>query len=147
MTLTDLCRKTRNWFDKKRHFGIFDLDGNLDFACEGQFYRLIGDVTADGKCVYCDNVCTYTDGNFKVYGAETVHGILNGTIWEMRVKTDFLVLYEKMSEWEEKNADILNSPFQSESFGSGGYNYTKSSGESISVWSNFASDLSRWQKL
>lgn len=147
MTLTDLCRKTRNWFDKKRHFGIFDLDSELDFACEGQFYRLIGDVTADGQCLYVDYVCTYTDGNFKVYGAETAHGILNGAIWEMSVPTDFLELYEKMTAWEEKNADILNSPFQSESFG--GYSYSRASGKngSLTVWDNFADEIARYQKL
>lgn len=158
MTLTDLCAKTRNWFDDKpKHFGKFNLTDTttMDFLHEGQFYRIIGDVTNDSlklsynSVVYCDTI----DGELRLCelstpeSVEKLNGELDGAIWELSIPKDFVMLWIEIYNYEQKNADILNSPFQSESFG--GYSYSKANGSNgaLTVWDNFASDIARWQKI
>jgi hypothetical protein len=52
-----------------------------------------------------------------------------------------------MCEWELANADSINSPYQSESFG--GYSYSKESGgEGGMNWkTHFANELWKWRKI
>ena len=73
----------------------------------------------------------------------------NGAVWLMAVPPTIIELAESIEEWETSNKDVLNSPFQSESFG--GYSYNKGSGANangVVTWQSFFSDkLNRWRKL
>jgi hypothetical protein len=141
MKITDFCAEVHNWFDFKRSFGVFTIkDGSLivDDMLNGQFFRIIGSVFNDG-------VYQYPASNLK---DET----FDGAVWYMAVPPDAIALMADMSEWEIKNADILQSPYSSESFG--GYSYTKASGNAsagsggqITVFSQFADRLKRYRKV
>lgn len=141
MTITDFCAEIKNWFDLKRSFGKFVIkDGKLviDDMLEGQYFRIIGSVFNDG--VY-------------QYPATDLHDeVFDGAIWYMAVPPDVISTIADMTEWENKNADVINSPYTSESFG--GYSYTKASGNSsaggdgaITAFTHFADKLKRWRKV
>lgn len=142
MTITDFCEETNNWFDVDRRFGKFDIvDGKLigvDIA-ENQFFRVIGSIFNDG--VYKnDSELNLTDETF------------DGAVWLMAVPPAVLSLIEEMNTWLTDNASVINSPYNSESFG--GYSYTKggsgSGGDSngnVTWQSHFASTLRRYRKI
>jgi hypothetical protein len=137
MTLTDLCEELRNWFDVSRHFGEFEIENgtiDLDFLQEGQFFRIVGSVFNDGVYQYNNKL-------------ELKDEIFNGAIWAMAVPQNVLDVLESMTKWEEKNADALNSPYSSESFG--GYSYNKATDENgnLTVYGAFKKALNRWRKV
>lgn len=132
MTLTDLCQECKNWFEIEKHSGTFSVEGGtieLDFLDEGQYFRIIGSKFNDG--VYQYHSECLKDEQF------------NGAIWALAIPKAFLKLVDKITEFEETNEKILNSPYQSESFG--GYSYSKPSG--FSFKDVFKSDLNRWRKI
>lgn len=136
MTITDLCQEVKNWFDVSRHFGTFEIKNgtiDLDFLSEGQFFRIIGS--------------TFNDGVYQYPCYELKDEDFDGAIWAMAVPPAFLALLKRINEWEEKNKDAIDSPYQSESFG--GYSYSKvtGSGESLTWQSKFRKDLNRWRKV
>lgn len=158
MTLTDLCERLRNWFDVRRHFGTFTIENgtiDLDFIREGRFYRLIGGGYKNNgvffyngeRLEYIKEIYHKNDGSLDIKYDETEDETFTGAVWELDIKKSFIEFYATMCDWQKQNAKVLNSPFQSESFG--GYSYSKVSGSNgaLTVWDNFASDLARWQKL
>jgi hypothetical protein len=86
-----------------------------------------------------------------VYGNSDLRNeTYSGIVTELCIPTDLLILLDEINDWQEKNAEALQSPYQSESFG--GYSYTKASGssgtgESISWKTVFAHRLRTWRKL
>lgn len=137
MNLTDLCQELRNWFEYKKKFGKFKIEnGKLTSVLleEGQYFRIIGSIFNDGVWNTSDQL---KDEEF------------NGAIWLMAVPPTVIELAEEISGWQEKNADVLASPFQSESFG--GYSYNKGSGsneDGVVNWQTFfKSKLNKWRKL
>lgn len=142
MTLTNFCREIKNWFEVEngRHFGTFDIINNtisLDFLQEGQYFRIIGSV--------------FNDGVYQYPATDLVDEEFNGAIWAMAVPDEVITLVNDISDWVDANADVLNSPYQSESFG--GYAYSKesgasSNGASVTTWQgHFASQLNKWRKI
>lgn len=145
MKITDFCAEVHNWFDVRRIWGAFTIkNGSLIITAgmgvlqEGQFFRIIGSVFNDG--VYQYPATNLKDETFE------------GAVWYMAVPPDVISLIADMTDWELANADALNSPYSSESFG--GYSYTKASGGSAAggdgtadVFSHFASKLKRWRKV
>ena len=152
--LNELCAELRNYFlrDYKNpeqyiHYGSFSVrDGviqDLPFLKNGQFYRIVGSTFNDGVHKYgaiprsVEDYETLTDEEFE------------GAIWEMFVPKEVVDLDEEIQNWISKNADTINSPYQSESFG--GYSYTKaiaSTGKLSTDWqSHFAAKLNRWRRL
>lgn len=136
--LSELCRELRNWFEQDIVFNTFTVkDGTLKVpeAQNGQYIRIVGSVFNDG--VYKYPVENLTDETFK------------GAVWLMAVPPEVVSLSEEIDNWQKKNADILLSPYQSESFG--GYSYTKASGSesgSGTTWKSAFSDrLARWRKI
>lgn len=130
--LTQLCSLLRNYFlrdynnpDASIHHGKFIVTGGriqpLSFLQDGQYFRVIGSVFNDGVWQYDPN----GEGNGPMHD-ET----FDGTIWAMCVPRDFLDLAAEIEAWSIANADSLNSPYQSESLGSGGYSYSRASGGS-----------------
>lgn len=135
MTLTDLCEELRNWFDVSRHFGEFEIENgtiDLDFLQEGQFFRIVDSVFNDGVYQYNDTL-------------ELKDEIFNGAIWAMAVPQNVLDVLGSMNAWEEKNADALNSPYSSESFG--GYARSLKDSEDLKWQSHFGKQLNKWRKI
>ena len=86
-----------------------------------------------------------------VYGdADLRNETYTGIVTEICVPPEVLAILEEINTWQEKNAEAVQSPYQSESFG--GYSYTKASslsgsGESTSWKTVFAPRLRIWRKI
>lgn len=136
MNISDFCRETRNYFAKKRIFGTFTITDNnlkIDGMQYGQYFAIFDSIFNDGVHQYeCDSL---NDETF------------DGAIVFMAVPQEVLALIDEINAWESKNADVLNSPYQSESFG--GYSYSKETGNNggLTWQSHFADRLNRWRKL
>ena len=143
--LTELCQEIRNYFERERHTGTFEITGGnitADFLQDGQYYRIVGSV--------------FNDGVHQYPSAELKTETFDGSVWALAIPDPIIKLATEIAEWREKNeaADSANmSPFQSESFG--GYSYTKSgsthssgANSGVSSWVDvFSSRLNRWRKL
>lgn len=139
--LTELCAELRNYFEvpNGRHFGKFTISGGsiapLDFLQEGQYFRIVGSVFNDG--VYQYPATSLTDEVFE------------GAVWAMAVPPTLIALAAEIKQWCEKNKDISNSPFASESYPNG-YSYTVATGADGSAvkWQNvFNKQIAQWRKL
>lgn len=133
-----ICASLHNYFIVDFHSGEYTVKNKeitLPFLAAGQFFRVVGSV-------FCDGVYRYGD---KLPADET----FDGAIWAMAVPPALEAIAAEIEAWQEKNAEAITSPYQSESFG--GYSYSKSSrGDSNSntSWqSMFASRLNRWRKI
>ena len=72
--LTELCQELRNWFDRERYFGVFEISGGVitaPFLVPGQYYRIIGSIFNDGVHQYG----SYTD--------ELVDETFDGAVWAL----------------------------------------------------------------
>lgn len=137
--LTQICAEIKNYFCKEedRIIGDFSIvDGSIvpsvDLA-DDQYFRVVGSVFNDG---------VHKNGDALIDEDE-----FHGAVWKMRIPQDVIQLAEEIADWQTKNADAINSPYSSESFG--GYSYTKSGGYSGgsdkvgSDWRNQASFAAR----
>lgn len=140
--LTEICAEIHNWFCNSSDAvtGEFKIENgsieSLDFLQKNQYFRIVGSVFNDG--VWCYGVdYNMTDETF------------TGKIYPMKVPKAVLDLDAEIEAWLASNIDVVNSPFQSESFG--GYSYTKASnanGDSYATWQNqFASRLKPYKRL
>lgn len=142
--LTELCQELRNWFDRKRYFGTFTIEGGeltVPFLQEGQYFRIIGSVFNDGVHQY--PVTSLRDETF------------DGAIWALAIPEEFVDLASEIEAWQAKygGADsTAMSPYTSESFG--GYSYSKSAANSssnnsagISWQTAYANRLNKWRKI
>ena len=112
MTIKEICDYIHNYFEKDVLSGEFTIaDGVLIGVdiLENQYFMVKGSIFNDG--IYKAPVANLSNETFK------------GTITLMAVPKDVLDVLKDATEWEEKNANVLQSPFQSESFG--GYSYSK----------------------
>ena len=144
--LTQVCQYLRNWFTRDIYTGSFTISGGvLTFNGKAlpllinQYYRIIGSVLNDGV--------HKNDGSH-----DLVDESFTGAVWSMAVPPDFLELVSDIGSWCENNAEALNSPYQSESFG--GYSYSLKSGNGggsentgLTWQSQFASQLAPWRKI
>lgn len=140
--LEEILNHIHNFFVVKDgiHVGDYVISSgtlSLDFLQEGQYFRIKGSVFNDG--VY-------------VYPAEELHDEeFSGEIWAMALPPGFIALYNEIDDWCDNYQNVVDSPYQSESFG--GYSYTKatfggSSGDSSVNWQNvFKSKLNPWRKI
>lgn len=137
-----ICSYLKNFFirgESDIHTGEFTIENGhiepLDFLKNGQYFRVVGSALNDG--VY-------------KYGEETlIDEEFDGAIWAMYVPADFVILASEISSWAVNNADTLNSPYQSESFG--GYSYSKgssASGTGAYGWQDqFSTRLNPYRRL
>lgn len=116
--------------------GSIDIDPG--FLQDGQYFKIIGSVFNDGIHIYPD--CELRDEKF------------NGSVWAMAVPPAVIALSGEISDWVNKYGKVVDSPYQSESFG--GYSYSKgsaSSGSGVSDnvnWRNvFRDRLNAYRKL
>lgn len=147
MGLTELCSELRNWFDKAKIFGEFEIsNGSLigaeDWLKDGQYYRIVGSLFNDGVHVYPSE--------------DLVDESFDGAVWAMAVPPAVIALSEEIDEWVQKygESEGVKSPYFSESFG--GYSYQKSSGfssngsspQNTASWQYiFKNRLDKWRKI
>lgn len=118
--LSELCAEIRNYFlahkEQDIHSGQFVIENGVlqvDFLTDGQYYRVVGSALNDGVFQY--GVDVLADEEFK------------GSVWAMSVPQSFVDLADEIESWTSNNADVVNSPYSSESFA--GYSYSKGSGK------------------
>lgn len=131
--IDEICASLHNYFAVDivpGEYTVNDGEITLPFLAAGQFFRVVGSV-------FCDGV--YRCGD-KLPADET----FDGAIWALAIPPAFEAVAAEIEEWKQKNAEVINSPYQSESFG--GYSYTKGS-DSVSWQGVFAKRLNRWRKL
>lgn len=131
-----------NYFIKEVYRGKFRISNNTfncDFLQDGQYYKIIGSVFNDGVHKY--------SSDFPLIDEEFI-----GEIWAMAVPPAVIALADEIADWVDKYGDIMNNPYQSESFG--GYSYSKaqgyasSGGGMLSSWQAvFGSRLNHWRKI
>ena len=130
----ELCAALHNYFEAdvvSGEFTVKNLAITVPGLSRGQYFRIAGSIFNDGVYRYGNQLCA--DETFE------------GTITFMAVPPALEALATEIEEWKEKNTEIVNSPFQSESFG--GYSYTKPAGSAASWQAVFASRLNRWRKI
>lgn len=88
--------------------GTLEVDGLLD----GQYFWVEGSVLNDGLHLY-----PATDMRDEAFDGEIVFLVVPNSVVDIAAEIE---------AWNEKNADVISSPLQSESFG--GYSYTRASG-------------------
>jgi hypothetical protein len=146
--LTDLCQELRNWFDRARYIGRITLDAEGGVFCngvavgllEGQYFRVIGSIFADGVHKYPDT--------------ETLAETFDGAVWAMAIPAPVLALSADIAEWRKQyeSADgFAMSPFVSESVGGHSRSKGSTGGRAASnsaSWQNaFAARLNAWRKI
>lgn len=140
--LEQILRSIKDYFIKEVWAGIFVIsDGNLsgvDFLKTGQYFKICGSDLNDG--VYMYPATGMKDETFK------------GEVWALSIPPDIVSLASEVSAWQTANADVIMSPFSSESFG--GYSYSKATAKSGSegsgsvTWETvFADRLNVWRKI
>lgn len=133
--IDEICASLHNYFAVDivpGEYTVNDGEITLPFLAAGQFFRVVGSV-------FCDGV--YRCGD-KLPADET----FDGAIWAMAIPPALEAIAADIEEWKAKNADVLASPYQSESFG--GYSYSKETGSDSASWQGvFAKRLNRWRKL
>lgn len=133
--IDEICASLHNYFAMDivpGEYTVNDGEITLPFLAAGQFFRVIGSV-------FCDGVYRYGD-------ALPADETFDGAIWAMAIPPTLEELAAEIEEWKQKNADVLASPYQSESFG--GYSYSKGTGSDSASWQGaFASRLNRWRKI
>ena len=115
--LEEVLRYINNRFERDHLHGIFTVeDGGLELpnAAEGQYFWVEGSVFNDGLHQYLE------------YGMRDEE--FEGSVWLLAIPDSVLAITAEIEEWNGKNADVTQSPYQSESFG--GYSYSKSQGSS-----------------
>lgn len=134
MNKTEFFANIKNYFVSRKIQDDFIIEnGEINAPLlNGQYFRIVNSCFNDGVYEY---PCLLTDEEFY------------GEVWLMNVPPAVKELIDEITGWEQKNADALSSPYNSESFG--GYSYTKSTGENGTLsWQNhFASRLNRWKKI
>lgn len=114
--------------------GTVEVDGLYD----GQYFWVEGSALNDGLHLYPD-----TDMRDEVFTGRIVYLVIPNAVVDLAAQVGM---------WCERNADAINSPLQSESFG--GYSYTRASGGSTgnetppAAWQvQFGSRLRPYRKL
>ena len=159
--LTEICQYLRNWFEREIIASEFTVSGGVLARADGvalpllpgQYYRIIGSVFNDGVHRY--GVEEVEENNTlveKLYETLTDEPEFFGAVWTMAVPSVIAELDGEIASWVAENADVLSSPFQSESFG--GYSYSLKSGgggeegtNGVSWQTQFASKLAPWRKI
>lgn len=146
--LNQVCTYIHNWFDADkqgrpyvRWDGIFTIsDGALELPLlEGQHFRIVGS--------------KLNDGIYQYPASDLMDETFNGEVRECVVPRQVLAIVKDVEAWTDTNADVLSSPYQSESFG--GYSYTKSAGTSkadglgdgLNWETKFGYRLTPWKKM
>ena len=137
MTLLDLCDYLHNNFEANRIIDEITIeDGrvtNVDLETD-RYFRIIGSA--------------FNDGIYKSPATELKDEVFDGAIVIMSIPPKILDIVDEISAWETEHANVLTSPFQSESFGGYSYSKTNKSNGGIVTWRDvFGAQLNRYKKI
>lgn len=152
--LTEVCDYVHNYFESGTvytdDYEIVDGSINLDSILkDGQRFKLCGSALNDGIYTYFHGGEVYDDDGTKLISMASEK--FRGSIIPMNVPVLFTNMVKDIKEWQERNQAIIESPYQSESFG--GYSYTKanasgSGGSGLLSWKSvFGSKLNAYRKI
>lgn len=152
--LEQVCDFVHNYFIADEHEGVFTVaDGaiTLPFLLDGQRFKVKGSALNDGIYTYHADGTVYDDDNAEL--VSLAPETFTGKIYSMAVPRAFEKIVADIRDWQEANKAVVESPYQSESFG--GYSYTKSTGASGSgnvtvaiTWRDiFKTRLNAYRKL
>lgn len=151
--LTEVCDFVHNYFEYAIYEGTFEIeDGTIDLdslVVNGQRFRIIGSALNDGIYTYHTDGTIFNDDG-KV-GVTLASETFTGRVVAMAVPQAVLSIVSDITDWVDKNKTVLDSPYQSESFG--GYSYTKASGSGSNAggalsWQDmFRSRLNAYRKI
>lgn len=141
--IEEVCAEVKNYFIQPGvdvHASYFSIRNGtiepLPYIQIGQYYRIIGSALNDG--VYCHGTDDLDMQDEDWWG----------TIWTMRVPKAFVKLCKEIKSWQEKHAESLSGPYQSESFA--GYSYSKGTSANGGAWTwqdQFRNKLNAYRKL
>ncbi|MBQ9041420.1 MAG: hypothetical protein IJ111_01230 [Eggerthellaceae bacterium] len=146
--LEEVLNHLHNRFVRNSKCGKFTIaDGALEIIGlqHGQYFWINGSVFNDGLHRWpttgkdCYPLPAMQDEEFK------------GTVQFLAVPQAVIEIADEIEAWCENNAQVLDGPYQSESFD--GYSYTKASGgsesgEAVETWqSHFRNRLNVWRKV
>ena len=149
--LQQVCEFIHNYFIEAPYCGEYTIANNVISPSlglkEGQRFWLTGSSLNDG-------VYTYHASGIKNDDDSAVAGLKDeswaGTICALAVPPAVSDLSAEIKAWVDKNGEIVNSPYTSESV-LGVYSYTKASGtgagNTVSWQDVFGSQLNRWRKV
>ena len=151
--LQAICEYIHNYFARQRFDGTFAIESGaispLPALKEGQRFLIIGSDLNDGIYTWHSDVIRDDDD---IAGAGLSDEIFTGAVCGLAVPPQVIALSAEINEWVGKYGDVINSPYQSESFG--GYSYTRASGagtggsSAAAGWQDvFAGRLNRWRKV
>lgn len=139
----EICAEIKNYFVQPNadiHVSNYTISGGIlspiPFVQVGQYYRIIGSALNDG-------VYKHGTDDLQLYAEEFF-----GAVWTMRVPKDFIALCDEIEAWQEKNADALSGPYQSESIPN--YSRTMRTAANGSAWTwkeQFKNKLNAYRKL
>lgn len=140
--LEQVLNYIHNYFEKEVVPGTYSISSGtfeVSFLQNEQYFRIVGSV--------------FNDGIYKYPASGLIDETFTGEIWAMAVPPAVIALSSEISDWVDKYRDVMDGPYQSESFG--GYSYTKKSsgggtnnGNDASDWRGvFRSRLNHWRKI
>lgn len=126
--LSEVCDFVHNYFEYEIHQGTFSIvNGGIDLTGlvkNGQRFRILGSALNDGIYTYYDESALYNDDDNAL--ADLMDETFTGAIVAMAIPKAFLKIVNEITEWQNKNSQVVESPYTSESWG--GYSYTKATG-------------------
>lgn len=126
--LTQVCDFIHNYFEYATFDGTFTIsEGKLDLNTTiviGQRFIIRGSKLNDGIYTYNGGGAVYDDDY--TTGVNLSDETFTGQIIAMAVPRSLIDLVQEIRDWTIANKSVIDSPYQSESFG--GYSYTKASG-------------------
>ena len=148
--LQQICEHIHNFFIKDVKVGAFSISNGMispsDFLLDGQRFWITNSALNDGVYTYHASGIT-NDDDTAVAGLSDED--FNGTVCAMAVPPAVIALSGEIRLWVDKYSEVVDSPYQSESFG--GYSYTKASGSENAGWptwqSVFGTRLNAWRKI
>lgn len=152
--LQQVCEHLNNYFIRDSVKGVFRIENGVFTSplslLEGQRFWVIGSALNDGVYTYHSTGISDDDD---VGLADLQDEEFSGTVVGMAVPPAVITLAKDISDWQEKYADALSSPYKSESV-IGVYSYDLKSGsgtsgseDSIDWQSHFRPRLNRWRKI
>ena len=152
--LTEVLDYIHNWFvpikaDKVTYTVEDGMISPAFGAEDGDRFLICGSRRNDGIYTWhADGIKDDDDNNAAGLRDET----FAGTIRVMAIPPKLFTLSEEISQWVENNSDVINSPYQSESFN--GYSYSLRTGNNrnqgavspISWRDIYGKQLERWRK-
>ena len=152
--LQNVCEYVHNYFIKTVQRGSYEIADDvisLSDVLEGQRILIKGSCLNDGLYTYHETGLTNDDDT---EAAGLADESFTGAIYALAVPPAVIALSGEIKDWVAKFGDVVNSPYQSESFG--GYSYTRASGSGNASESGkpggsweqiYASRLNRWRRI